>query len=535
MITRVIIVSTFGVLPEAFGPGFREQMRCRVEVAEWATFDPASAGSQDAVVFLAELESLLGTERNRVERVGTALRGLAETLAKLKKAGVQLSVVSTFPISRESTPYETHDPEGIPAAIVRANTALFRLSAERAGLYLFDFGAWVSHFGARRAFESRNGRAFTPAASHALGTALYRFVTAAGRTPAKVLALDLDNVLWAGTLDEDGVAGVRIDERHQMLQRFVYDLKRRGVLLALVSKNDESIVRDAFAQRKADLHLSFDDFVAHRINWSRKSKNLSSIAEELNLGLESFVFVDDSAVERAEVASALPQVCVYGDHDIDGTLRSLLSAVELDTLRVTNEDLARSASYAARAARVRMRDDFAGNAAEFLQALETKVTIVPVGESEIERALQLLQKTNQFNVTTRRHNQLQFRALLKRAGTIAVMMGVSDRFGDCGLVGLAIAKADGKKIAELDTFLLSCRVIGRGVEDVLWAKMLERCAQRGFQEVRVEYLPTERNHQVADLFDRFGCTPVRSRGEAKRYVVALPRVHDLPAWITVHG
>ena len=356
--------------------------------------------------------------------------------------------------------------------------------------------------------------------------------------PAKVLAVDLDNMLWGGVVGEDGIAGLEIGHDfpgniYRRIQHALLALKNRGVLLVLLSKNNPEDVKEAFAALP-DMPLKLDDFSAVRINWQPKHENLRDAADELNLGLDSFVFLDDQAFEREQMAFRLPAVNVLAaSEDPLHILNTLTACRDFDSYRVSAEDVARAGDYRAQSLR-RQLDAQSENPATFLQTLGLKAVFARVDESRLGRAVQMLAKTNQFNVTTRRHGETELRRLCGDPRNILLTLALSDRFGDQGIIGLAIG-VRGATDDELrvDSFLLSCRALGRGAEQALWAALLARAQALGYQSVRAEYRPTAKNQQVADLFDRLGMARDKHDQDGSLYTLRLGDLPRFPQWLEV--
>jgi FkbH-like protein len=284
-------------------------------------------------------------------------------------------------------------------------------------------------------------------------------------------------------------------------QRYLRTLKERGVLLALVSKNDEASVREVL-QRHPDSILRLEDFAAMRVNWREKSANIEEIAAELNLGLDALVLFDDSAFEREEVRQALPAVTVLNvSTDPLRYIAAIVESPAFDQLAFSVEDQQRAKLYQERQQRAEAQRS-ARSPEEFLASLEMRATIGPVGPETLPRVAQLLAKTNQFNLTTRRHTAAQIAQTIDD-GAVALWLRLADRFGDHGLVGVAIA-CPSDEAWSVDTFLLSCRVIGRGVETALLAELEARVRGKGADAIAGEYVPTEKNRLVETFFPAHG-------------------------------
>ncbi len=340
------------------------------------------------------------------------------------------------------------------------------------------------------------GVPYTPVYFTALGTLLARKIQALSSPPFKVIALDCDDTLWRGTCGEDGPEGVQLDEPRLALQRFMLRQRDAGMLLTLVSKNNPHDVFDTF-RAHPEMPLQPEHFVAWRINWASKADNLRSLAEELDLSLDSFIFVDDNPKECAEVQAALPEVVAVPLPTSEAEIPEFLEHVwAFDRLRITEEDRRRSELYSREMERGRLLKQV-GSLEEFLAALQLEIDVHPLKPEELPRAAQLTQRTNQMNSTTIRRSEAEIQALLQ-SGAECLTVHVKDRFGSYGLTGLIILRQRESEL-EVESFLLSCRVLGRGVEHRLLAYLGELAAERGLTTLRVPFRKTARN-LAAQLF-----------------------------------
>lgn len=317
----------------------------------------------------------------------------------------------------------------------------------------------------------------------------------------KVLVLDCDNTLWRGVVGEDGLDGIAIPPSFAYLQRFALRVQAQGVLICLASKNVERDVFDVLEQRR-DMLLKPEHIVAHRINWNPKPQNLAELAQALNLGLDSFVFLDDNPVECELMKAELPQVLTLllpPEDQVEAFLDHLWA---FDKVAVTEEDKRRTGLYKEDAARKALEKD-ATNIVDFVASLEVKIDIDPPGEGDWPRLAQLTQRTNQFNFTTVRRTESELRALVdgppKRARQV-LKVKVSDRFGDYGLVGLVICVEADRELL-VDTFLLSCRVLGRGVEHAIIRYLATIAKSRGIETVSLPFNKTARNEPASAFAD----------------------------------
>jgi FkbH-like protein len=327
--------------------------------------------------------------------------------------------------------------------------------------------------------------------------------------------MDLDNTLWGGIVGEDGVAGIKLGgdatgEAFLAFQSYILQLKEKGVILAVCSKNNEEDARAAF-QAHPEMRLKLDDFAVFVANWEPKAENLIRIARTLNLGLDALVFVDDNPVECATVRRALPEVDVIAlPADPAYYVRTLSRYLNFETATLTEEDKRRGNQYQARAHAEEMKQA-AGSLEEMWEALDMNATIEPFDEMSLPRVLQLIGKTNQFNLTTRRHGLSEIDAFMRNPGCVHFSVRLSDRYGDHGLVAILIAVQSGG-VFEIDTWLMSCRVIGRTLEKTMIARLCCEAIARGVTRLRGFYSATARNELVRDLYSQLGFEPAGDVG-----------------------
>lgn len=378
------------------------------------------------------------------------------------------------------------------------------------GVHLIDLEHILSVQGIRCCYDSRSSRMadapFTPEALRAIAAADLRFLRALAGPRMKCIVVDCDNTLWGGVIGEDGIAGIALGESgagraHRDFQQHLRNLKRRGILLAITSKNEEADVLEVLRDHP-DCLLNQDDFVTMRINWDGKSTNIKSIAAELNLGLEHIAFIDDDEFECGDVAAQLPSVTVLrwptdvdADQGIDGNAL-------VDALVVTEEDAARTDLYRSETGR-RMAAEAAASPEEYLKSLDLRASIGRAGKSQLARLAQLTQRTNQFNLRTRRYDTSELDELMGDRHAAVLWLQLQDRFGSHGIVGCGIIRVLGEE-ALIDTFLLSCRVLGRRAEAALLNRLSQEARSLGASVLVGEFLPSGRNGQVADLYARMG-------------------------------
>jgi FkbH-like protein len=332
----------------------------------------------------------------------------------------------------------------------------------------------------------------------ALATAIARKIHAIRMTPFKVVALDCDDTLWSGICGEDGPEAVAVDPPRRALQEFMARQRRDGMLLALCSKNNEEDVAETFRAHPT-MPLGWGDFAARRINWDSKAVNLAALAQELELGLNGFILVDDNPKEadevRAGAAAALALALPARPGEIPDFLRHVWA---FDRAQVTDEDRKRPELYAQRAARS-AAERSAASLEEFLASLKLEVKIAPLAPADVERTAQLTQRTNQMNTTCMRRSAAE----IQRVAADCLTVRVTDRFGSYGLVGVMIVRVEGRTLTA-DTFLLSCRALGRGVEQRMVARLGAIALERGLARVAIPFVAGQRNRPARLFLNSLG-------------------------------
>jgi FkbH-like protein len=357
----------------------------------------------------------------------------------------------------------------------------------------------------------------------------------------KGIVLDLDGTLWGGVVGDDGVDGIRIGadsaegESFRNFQKYLKELAERGVLLAVASKNEEAIARAAFD--RSDMVLKQSDIAAFLASWGDKDEAILTIARTLNVLPESLVFVDDSPLERELVRQRLPGVAVVDlPNDPAGYAAALAEPRYFETVYVSKEDRLRARTAGAELEREAL-EKTAGSYQEFLASLRMEATIRPWKAEEVPRVVQLLGKTNQFNLTDRRYTDAQMLARLGDPSYLCLCLSLRDRFGDHGLVSVLAAACEGDTCT-IENWVLSCRVFKRGVEAAFFAEVCRQLAARGIGRVLGTLVPTERNGYVKDLFPSLGFSEnTVGPGDASSWQYALGErpVETAPSPIVVNG
>nr|WP_278287483.1 HAD-IIIC family phosphatase [Ruminiclostridium josui] len=358
----------------------------------------------------------------------------------------------------------------------------------------------------------------------ALGTFTARKICAWKKQNFKVIVLDCDNTLWKGVCGEEGAQGVIISEPFMRLQEIMLDCYREGMLLALCSKNNEADVWEVFDSNNGML-LKKEHFVSWRINWQSKADNIREIAQELNLGVDSFIFIDDSPVECSEVMTKLPEVLTLNLPENAEQIPSYLQHVwAFDRIKVTAEDAQRTQMYIAEKERKQIQDS-AHSLDGFIQSLELKMSMNLIENSQYMRAAQLTHRTNQFNLSTIRRTEEELRLLTSLPGCKCHVIEVSDRFGDYGLVGVVITKENGDKLL-IDTFLLSCRVLGRRIEDAILVGLKKLCNNTGARILEAEFRPTEKNMPFKKFLEKSGWKSIKEKNGITIYQLDINEIPE---------
>lgn len=450
-----------------------------------------------------------------VERVLEAKLALIERAAAVfatAAAGATL-VLNTLPLPRELTAQvvDLRSRTRLGALWREANIRLLRLSEQRPEVVTLDLDPLLAE-----GVPARDVRQSVYAKAHLSDALLAGYAREVGHLARqsagggkKVLALDLDNTVWGGVLGEVGPEGIETDggyrgQAFHRFQRVAKQLGAQGVLLAAVSKNDqEPVVRTL--REHPGLALHEEDFVRIRANWRPKHDNLAELARELNVGVDSIVFVDDSSFECGLVRRELPGVAVVQVGEEPALhVQRLLAEGWFDVHQLTDEDLARPTRYREEQARQDFLDTF-DSLEGYLRELDVSVTLAPAEPAQYARVSQLTLRTNQFNLTTQRLQPAQVQALAEDPAASVLTISSADRFGENGLVGAVLLRHEDDTV-HIDNFLLSCRVFSRGIEAAVLGAVLHRAREDGARQVLASYRRTAKNGKVADFYPRSGFT-----------------------------
>ena len=421
-----------------------------------------------------------------------------------------------------------------------ANSALSNLFSGSSRVFVVDLDSVASDFGKSRITNwntwYRGSVTFSEEFTPFLADTYLRYIRAVKAQTKKCIVLDLDNTLWGGIIGEDGIEGIKLGNaapgiEYVDFQRGLLSLYNRGIILAVCSKNNYDDAIKVFQEHPFQI-LKEEHFAAMRINWQNKAANIAELAKEINIGLDSMVFFDDNPVERAQVSQIHPEVLVVDLPKNPRLYRTTLENLNVfDVLSLTKEDLARGEMYVSKRKRAELETG-TDTIEDFLRTLDLKVLIKPVDDFDTPRVVQLIGKTNQFNLTTRRYTDAEVRQFREGKNSIVYSMAVSDKFGDEGVVGVAIIK---KKNGDwwIDNMLMSCRVIGRTVETALLAKIVRDAKAEGASRIIGEYIPTKKNPPAADLYEKhgFGMPAQTDENGTSRILNLDADSVEVPEWI----
>lgn len=407
--------------------------------------------------------------------------------------------------------YDAVSPTGRVRFTNLLNAEFAREAAARTNLFIHDLNGVAASIGLKAFHDADRWFSYkiitTPDASLEIAKSAAAMVLAIYGRSRKCLVLDLDNTLWGGVIGDDGPDQIKIGretaeaEAFTAFQEYCLQLRSRGILLAVCSKNSEAIARQGFEH--PDSILSVDHFSCFKANWEPKHENIKAIAAELNIGLNSLVFVDDNPAEREIIAAQLPEVAVPNvGSDVSRFISVLEDGRYFEPVRLSSEDLKRAEQYQENAQRSASESRFQ-NYDEYLESLEMTAEVAAFKPVYLDRITQLIGKTNQFNLTTRRYTRAQVDAVASDPAYIALYGKLTDKFGDNGLISVIIGRKE-DDILHIDLWIMSCRVLKRGMEALMLDALVAECRSKGIQEIRGYYIPTERNGLVAGHYAMLG-------------------------------
>jgi FkbH-like protein len=530
------------LLPALVATAARHDLWLRVRAPAFGThaqeaLDPASDTNRQRphAVLLAldhrahDLSPCPGQAELAEQRVTQAVAQLAAMAAALQSASGATVVVQTLaPTGAAVFGHLEAQLPGTAGWLVDSFNR--RLRSERApGVLLLDMAALAADVGLGTWHDTRLWNLgkfpFSQQVVPLVADHVCRLLAAARGKSKKCLVLDLDNTLWGGVIGDDGMQGIALGqgsaagEAHLAVQGAALALHDRGVVLAVSSKNEDAIARQVFREHP-DMLLREQHIAAFQANWQDKASNLQAIAKALNIGVDALVLLDDNPAERQQVRMALPEVGVPELPDSpDDYAAILLAAGYFESTQFTDEDRARASQYQANAERSAMLDA-STDLSSHLAALDMEAQITPFDEFGRARITQLINKTNQFNLTTRRMTEPEVARLETDPAALTLQVRLKDRFGDNGMIGVVIGRCEADSCT-LETWLMSCRVLNRGVERLVLDVLAERARQRGIRRLVGIYLPTAKNALVREHYRQLGFQADASAPEGERWLLDL--------------
>jgi FkbH-like protein len=474
--------------------------------------------------------SLGGAHRDVVASAIARLTDVVEAIRANSGAPVIVQTLATPPQALFGS-FERLVPGSVRSMIAAVNAALPDL-VERTGGYLLDTASLAERVGADAWFDDVQWVAYKlPFSSEcfpAYADTVGRLLGAIRGKARKCLVLDLDNTVWGGVIGDDGVEGIQIGENHPKgeaflsVQRLALDLRSRGIILAVSSKNTHETALEPFRSHP-DMLLREEHIAVFQANWQDKASNLEAIAKVLNIGLDALVLLDDNPAERAQLRAALPMVATPElPNDPSSFAWYLDAAGYFEAVAFTPEDLGRAEAYAAEARRGEVMSH-ARDLGDYLSSLDMEIEFADFDHQGRQRITQLINKTNQFNLTTRRYTEEEVRRLEGAPDAVTLQVRLKDKFGDLGMIGVIICRPedDAPDQWEIDTWLMSCRVLGRQVENAMLNALVERVAAKGGRSLLGRYRRSAKNAMVADHYTKLGFTSVSETADESVFSLAL--------------
>ncbi len=429
---------------------------------------------------------------------------------------------------------DASDYRGLSNFVSRLNARFAEYATAHKSFHLHDIHYLAADFGLSKWYDDQMWHSYKYAFSYEaipyFAYSLASVIKAVYGKTKKCLVLDLDNTLWGGVIGDDGLHGIKIGketpqaEAYTAFQRYVKSLKERGIMLAVCSKNDEKNAKEGFTH--PDSILKLEDFTVFKANWEPKFSNIDEIAKEINIGLDALVFVDDNPAERDIVKSQLPMVEVpdIGD-DITHYIDYVDSGRYFESVSLSSDDLKRNQYYADNAKRDEMQSKFK-DYGEFLTSLDMVAEIKRFQPLYLERITQLTNKTNQFNLTTRRYTSAEIESIAQDENYIPIYGKLSDKFGDNGLIAISIGRIEKGDELHLDLWLMSCRVLKRDMEQAMLDAMVRLAEIKQIKTIFGYYYRTKKNDMVAGLYQRLGFEAIEESEESSRWKLDISQGYD---------
>ncbi len=511
-----------------------ELIEAEFDVVMQEGLDPESkvnAGRPDVVLLAVDhrwLGLALAVDGAGGQAAGAIAR-LLETarLYKTNSGAVPILPLLATPAESLFGSFDRRVPGSLASMIGSVNQAILDFARDE-GAYVLDVDAIARSVGVAEWFDAAawNGQKqpFAPAFNALYADRLGSLLGAIRGKARKCLVLDLDNTLWGGAIGDEGLGGIVLGqgsaagEAFLSVQRTAKALKERGVILAVSSKNNDDVARSAFREH-TEMLLQEKDIAVFQANWTDKSSNLEAIAATLNIGIDSLVLLDDNPAERAQTRAALPMVAVPElPADPAYYAQTLLAAGYFEAVSFGADDVIRAASYAENAQRAEVMAK-TRDLGDYLSSLGMTLTCGPIDASNRARVTQLINKSNQFNLLTRRLTDGEVEAMEADPSVLTLQAKLTDRFGDMGLISVVTCKIE-HDVAHITDWLMSCRVLGRKVEEAIYDTLMGALARHGVETLHASYLPTKKNNMVSEHFDRLGMTRVREADDGATFYQA---------------
>ncbi len=471
-----------------------------------------------------EAERLLDEAYNKYEAVWRA------SAEKLGCAVIQDNF--EYPRLRVTGSFEAVSPSGRIRFVNKLNERLALYAEAHEGFYINDLCWLAAYHGLKEFCDTTAYNAYKYSVSPAMTPYLCHSVAALIKSlfgkNKKALMLDLDNTLWGGVVGDDGVEGLKLGAEspegmaYLDMQRYAAELPAIGVLLGVISKNDDAAAKSGFEHPSA--LLKTEDFAVFKANWEPKDRNLANAARKLNIGSDYLVLADDNPAERELVRASELGVAVPELATPELFAETVANAGYFEVTSLSSDDRARAAMYRANAERASLEESFS-DYGDYLRSLEMRAYLAPFTEGASERLTQLANKTNQFNLTTRRYAPNELLALARDGAHISIAARLEDKFGDNGLVSELLASVEGER-AEIELWLMSCRVFKRDLELAVFDELVSQCRERGIAEITASFVPTAKNAVVAELYPSLGFEKMSEEGGATRWRYIVPETYE---------
>jgi len=479
---------------------------------------------------ISESERKDFVEKKVNEILNLAQKFMEKTNSKLIISKLNIPSFSPYGIFEEKTEFGFHK------MIEEFNRQISIEFLNSENIFVYDFDRFVSKHGEENIFnysqfffgDLKISMDYLPE----FGQDLMKYVIAYLGISKKCIVLDLDNTLWGGIVGEDGFNGIKLGPEppgnaYMEFQRVLLSLHQRGIILAINSKNN---LEDAIQVIKDHPYmvLKEENFAALRINWKDKVSNMKELVKEINIGLDSVIFIDDDPVNRELIKSSIPEILVVDILDDPSTYAQILeNMIDFSMIKITDEDKNRGKMYAKQKI-INDLEESATDLSSFLNQLDLKIFIKKVDEFTLPRVSQLILKTNQFNLTTKRYQESDIKDMISNLNYLVGCAQVEDKFGDNGITGVFIIKKENEKEWLIDTFLMSCRIMGRDIEKGIMAHIINKAKESGVKKIKANFFPTQKNKPVEDFLPNCEFT---KKGDFWEYIIKSEI--KLPEYLTV--